>query len=147
MRPQASLYLEIQIFSVKTLQPFDVPLLTSAYFFSIGRQCIEKIQKIKTCRNIFLSKYQLIADTVCTRTDDGIVAAVQMYFKLKKDVYDRTDNEKKVLRATAAAQTETGAPVIIHPGRHPTAPAEVIRILQEAGGDISRTVMSHLDRT
>jgi phosphotriesterase-related protein len=58
---------------------------------------------------------------------------------------DRTDNEKKVLRATATAQTETGAPVIIHPGRHPIAPAEAIRILQEAGGDVSKTVMSHLD--
>ncbi|XP_063075768.1 phosphotriesterase-related protein [Engraulis encrasicolus] len=58
-----------------------------------------------------------------------------------------TDSEKKVLRATAHAQSELGCPVIIHPGRHPTAPTEVVRILQEAGGDISKTVMSHLDRT
>lgn len=59
---------------------------------------------------------------------------------------DWTDNEKKVLRATAAAQVETGVPVIIHPGRHPTAPAEIIRLLQEAGADVSKVVMSHLDR-
>ncbi|CAL8280631.1 unnamed protein product [Lota lota] len=58
-----------------------------------------------------------------------------------------TDSEKKVLRATAHAQTRLGCPVIIHPGRHPTAPAQVVRILQEAGGDIGKTVMSHLDRT
>ncbi|XP_073704813.1 N-acetyltaurine hydrolase [Garra rufa] len=58
-----------------------------------------------------------------------------------------TDSEKKVLQATAHAQTQLGCPVIIHPGRNSAAPGEVIRILQEAGGDISKTVMSHLDRT
>lgn len=58
-----------------------------------------------------------------------------------------TESETKVLRATAHAQTQLGCPVIIHPGRHPAAPAEVVRILQEAGGDTSKTVMSHLDRT
>lgn len=58
-----------------------------------------------------------------------------------------TDSEKKVLRATAQAQAQLGCPVIIHPGRNPAAPAEVVRILQEAGGNIGKTVMSHLDRT
>ncbi|XP_037537718.1 phosphotriesterase-related protein isoform X2 [Nematolebias whitei] len=58
-----------------------------------------------------------------------------------------TESETKVLRATAHAQAQLGCPVIIHPGRNPAAPAEVVRILQEAGGDISKTVMSHLDRT
>lgn len=57
-----------------------------------------------------------------------------------------TESEKKVLKATAHAQSQLGCPVIIHPGRNPAAPAEVVRILQEAGGDISKTVMSHLDR-
>ncbi|XP_068196737.1 phosphotriesterase-related protein isoform X2 [Antennarius striatus] len=58
-----------------------------------------------------------------------------------------TDSEKKVLKATAHAQAQLGCPVIIHPGRNHAAPAEIIRILQEAGGDINKTVMSHLDRT
>ena len=44
------------------------------------------------------------------------------------------------------AQAELGAPVIIHPGRNPKAPEEIVRIIQEAGGDISKTVMSHIDR-
>lgn len=57
-----------------------------------------------------------------------------------------TESEAKVLRATAHAQTQLGCPVIIHPGRSAEAPAEVVRILQEAGGDIGKTVMSHLDR-
>lgn len=58
-----------------------------------------------------------------------------------------TDSERKVLQATAHAQAQLGCPVIIHPGRNSGAPFQIIRILQEAGADISKTVMSHLDRS
>ncbi|XP_014662580.1 PREDICTED: phosphotriesterase-related protein-like isoform X2 [Priapulus caudatus] len=58
-----------------------------------------------------------------------------------------TGNEKKVLRAAAQAQERLGCAVNIHPGRDEKAPAEIVRILQEAGCDISKTTMSHLDRT
>ncbi|XP_055970520.1 phosphotriesterase-related protein isoform X1 [Sorex fumeus] len=58
-----------------------------------------------------------------------------------------TESEKRVLQATAHAQDQLGCPVIIHPGRNSRAPFQIIRILQEAGADISKTVMSHLDRT
>lgn len=58
-----------------------------------------------------------------------------------------TESERKVLQATAHAQTQLGCPIIIHPGRNSDAPFQIIRILQEAGADISKTVMSHLDRT
>uniref|UniRef100_A0A8C0XRJ6 N-acetyltaurine hydrolase n=2 Tax=Castor canadensis TaxID=51338 RepID=A0A8C0XRJ6_CASCN len=58
-----------------------------------------------------------------------------------------TESERKVLQATAHAQAQLGCPVIIHPGRSPSAPFQIIRILQEAGADISKTVMSHLDRS
>ena len=40
-----------------------------------------------------------------------------------------------------------GAPLAIHPGRDAHAPFEILDILEQAGADISRTVMSHLDRT
>ena len=40
-----------------------------------------------------------------------------------------------------------GAPLIIHPGRKPESPSEILNILEAAGADISHTVMSHLDRT
>ena len=36
---------------------------------------------------------------------------------------------------------------MIHPGANSQAPFEVLRLFQEAGGDIKRTVMAHLDRT
>ncbi|XP_075684855.1 N-acetyltaurine hydrolase [Rhinoderma darwinii] len=58
-----------------------------------------------------------------------------------------TDSEKKILQATAEAQTQLGCPVNIHPGRNSDAPFQIVHILQEAGADISKTVMSHLDRT
>ena len=58
-----------------------------------------------------------------------------------------TENERKVLRASARAQRITGAPLLIHPGRDETAPMEIIEVLSEAGADIGRTIMGHLDRT
>ncbi|KAM9649962.1 N-acetyltaurine hydrolase isoform 2-T14 [Morphnus guianensis] len=57
-----------------------------------------------------------------------------------------TQSEHRVLQATAQAQSQLGCPVIIHPGRNSDAPFQIIRILQEAGADVSKTVMSHLDR-
>ena len=58
-----------------------------------------------------------------------------------------TDNERKSLRASAVAQQETGAAILIHPGRHDSAPLEIIEILANAGADLSRVIMGHLDRT
>ena len=58
-----------------------------------------------------------------------------------------TSNERKVLRAAARAQQQTGAAVLIHPGRNDSAPREILDVLAEAGGDVGRTIMGHLDRT
>jgi phosphotriesterase-related protein len=55
--------------------------------------------------------------------------------------------ERKTLRAAACAQQETGAAVNVHPGRHQEAPFEIVEIIREAGGDVTRLVMSHIDRT
>ncbi len=58
-----------------------------------------------------------------------------------------SDNEIKVLRASGRAQRVTGAPLIIHPGRHEQAPLEIIDVLSSVGADVHRTIMSHMDRT
>ena len=58
-----------------------------------------------------------------------------------------TDNERKSLAAAAIAQRETGAAILIHPGRHPDAPAEILEVLADAGARIPRMIMGHLDRT
>ena len=56
-------------------------------------------------------------------------------------------NERKSLSAAAIAQRETGAAILIHPGRHPDAPLEILKLLANGGADISRVIMAHLDRT
>ena len=56
-------------------------------------------------------------------------------------------NERKVLRAAGRAQRETGAALTIHPGRDPAAPFEILEVIDDAGGDVTRTIMGHLDRT
>lgn len=56
-------------------------------------------------------------------------------------------NERKSLTAGAIAQQETGAAILIHPGRHSDAPMEILDVLSQGGADVSRVIMGHLDRT
>jgi phosphotriesterase-related protein len=58
-----------------------------------------------------------------------------------------TPFEHRLLTAAAAAQRATGACISIHPARHPAASHVVCAILESAGADLSRVVMSHMDRT
>jgi len=58
-----------------------------------------------------------------------------------------TPNERKSVRAAAAAALETGAPLMIHPGRHPTAPEAHLDEVRKVGLDLRRVVMCHIDRT
>lgn len=57
------------------------------------------------------------------------------------------DREKKVLHAAARAQKETGLPINIHPGRHEESGVQILAILEEAGADLKRVILSHMDRT
>jgi phosphotriesterase-related protein len=59
---------------------------------------------------------------------------------------------RKVLRASAHAQRHTGAAINIHPPlkaptreEHEDVILEVIQVLHDAGADLSRTVISHID--
>ena len=61
--------------------------------------------------------------------------------------YPLSDNERKVLRASAKAQRATGAAILIHPGRDEPSPEEIIEVIVDAGGDPGRTIIGHLDRT
>lgn len=55
-------------------------------------------------------------------------------------------NEVKGLKAGALAQKSTGAAINVHPGRNDRAPLEILEVLSAAGADLSRVVMSHMDR-
>jgi phosphotriesterase-related protein len=57
------------------------------------------------------------------------------------------DSEKKVLEAAVIAQRETGAPLLIHPGRNERAPIELLEAVEKWGGNLKRTVMGHIERT
>ncbi len=57
------------------------------------------------------------------------------------------ESEKKVLEAAVIAQRETGAPLLIHPGRSERAPLELLEAVDKWGGRLDRTVMGHVERT
>lgn len=58
-----------------------------------------------------------------------------------------TDIEKRVMAAAAVAQRETGAAISVHPGRDPDQPQAVAHFLLREGADLSRVIISHIDRT
>jgi phosphotriesterase-related protein len=58
-----------------------------------------------------------------------------------------TANERKVVQAAVLAQRETGAPLMIHPGRHERLPLEIVDVIRREGADIGRTIMCHIERT
>ena len=57
------------------------------------------------------------------------------------------DIERRALAAAARASRATGAAISVHPGRNPEAPFEIVDILREAGADLARVVICHMDRT
>lgn len=58
-----------------------------------------------------------------------------------------TPGELRALTAAALAQRETGASINVHPGREPASPFQIVEHVRAAGGDVTRLVISHLDRT
>lgn len=58
-----------------------------------------------------------------------------------------TPLERRVMEAALIAQQETGAALTIHPGRRQDQPQEVMDFIRARGGDPSRTIMDHIDRT
>lgn len=56
------------------------------------------------------------------------------------------ENERKVLRATAHAQQQTGVAITVHPSRNENGPFEAIDVLRESGAQLNRVVIDHMDR-
>jgi phosphotriesterase-related protein len=87
---------------------------------------------------------EIVTDVRAGVGDTGVKAGLIGEIGLSWPVHPA---EEKVLRAACRAQVETGAPLQIHPGRHPEAPMRAVRTVLDAGGDPARVIMSHLDRT
>ncbi len=58
-----------------------------------------------------------------------------------------TDYERRLMRGALIAQSETGASINVHPGRHPDQPQEVVDFIRSAGHPVDRVILSHIDRT
>lgn len=58
-----------------------------------------------------------------------------------------TVNERKSVRAAAEAAKQTGAVLMIHPGRDPAAPEAHLDEVRRVGLDLGRVIMCHIDRT
>jgi phosphotriesterase-related protein len=87
---------------------------------------------------------EMIADVTSGVGDTGIRSGLLGEIGT---TYPWTENERKVLRAAIAAQRETGAPLMIHPGRHPDMPMQLAEFVGKNGGDLRRTIMCHICRT
>jgi len=83
---------------------------------------------------------ELIRDL--TEGRDGIVAGLIGEMGLG---WPAQPDEVKALRAAARAQRATGAPISIHPGRHPDGPAFALDVVLQAGALPERTIIDHLD--
>lgn len=59
--------------------------------------------------------------------------------------YPLLPSEAKVLRAAAKTQRATGAPITIHVGRNDRSALEIAGVLADAGAELSRTILGHLD--
>ncbi|MBM3925282.1 MAG: aryldialkylphosphatase [SAR202 cluster bacterium] len=57
------------------------------------------------------------------------------------------ETERKAVQAGAMASKQTGAPILIHPGRHPDAPMEIMNGLQQWGASPPQVIISHIERT
>jgi phosphotriesterase-related protein len=87
-----------------------------------------------------------IAEVLVTETRDGValtgirpgIIKVGCSWPLHPD-------EAKVLRAAALAQQRTGLAITVHPGRSRSAPLQIAGILRDAGANLQRVVMGHLD--
>jgi phosphotriesterase-related protein len=87
---------------------------------------------------------EMIADVTTGASDTGVRAGLLGEIGT---TYPWTESERKVLRAAVIAQRETGAPLMVHPGRHPSMPMELAEFIRREGGDVGRTIMCHIDRT
>ena len=88
-----------------------------------------------------------IAEKIVREIKEGVDGAYAGWIGEIGTEWPLVEEERKSLRAACLAQRRTGAPLDIHPGRFETSPIELLKIVKDAGGDRSRTVMLHMSRT
>ncbi|MBM3945131.1 MAG: phosphotriesterase-related protein [SAR202 cluster bacterium] len=84
---------------------------------------------------------QIIGDVTVGVKDTGIKSGI---IGEVGNFYPMSPNERKILRASAMAQVETGAPITIHPGFDERSPMQILETLVKAGADPKHVVIGHL---
>lgn len=75
----------------------------------------------------------------------GVVGVRAGIIKVGTSLGEVTDTESRIIRAAAAAQKATGAPITTHTSAG-TMGLEQVRRLDQAGADLSKVCIGHLDR-
>ncbi|XP_069128770.1 phosphotriesterase-related protein-like [Argopecten irradians] len=102
--------------------------------FDVEKEDDQKLLPCKTIEEMAAVMYEYIGG--------GLAVMIQI-----SSVAILSESEKRAVQASGMVQQDLGCPVIFHPGRHPDAPFDLVRIYQEAGGRVDKLIMSHLDRT
>lgn len=76
---------------------------------------------------------------------DGTAVRSGVIGEIGVGTYPMDGVERRVLRAAARAQLETGAGLIVHPAPGDRSAFEVARVLASAGARMDKVLMSHLD--
>jgi phosphotriesterase-related protein len=87
---------------------------------------------------------RIVRDVTVGVEDTGVRAGIIGEIGLSSPMHPV---EEKVLRAATRAQKRTGVALQVHPGREQSAPMQAMRIIEEEGGDPTRVVMCHIERT
>lgn len=92
------------------------------------------------------SETELVEEYVAELTDGiGITGIQAGVIKVGTSLDEVTDAEARMIRAAAAAQQVTGAPITTHTTAG-TMGLDQVRRLDEAGADLSKVCIGHLDR-
>jgi len=75
---------------------------------------------------------------------DGICAGI--IGEIGADSWPLCEEEKKSLKAASLAQKATGASINVHTGRRAESHPLILEILEKAGANLNRVILSHLDR-
>ncbi|XP_067206575.1 phosphotriesterase-related protein-like [Linepithema humile] len=94
-------------------------------------------------------------NVMCTELKNGIVNRGHYHnFKIKAGFIGEVGSswpihafEKRSISTTGEVQEKLHCPVSFSPGSNASAPMEIMRIYQEAGGNARKAIMCHVDRT
>ena len=121
-------------FYVASTHPPEVAAMTEN---DVARRLVDEIEDGAVLRPAAAGDQDWDPVPVRTGVRAGIVKAAASY--------PLHPEERKVLRGAAIAQRETGAAITIHVGRHEDSALEIVDVLREAGADLGRCSLDHLD--